>query len=406
MYPHDMGIGGSQLNAIELAGAVRDLGHEVALFGRPGALNARAAQLGLDFIESPDPTRRPSAAVIRSLRSLARNRGLDVVHGYEWPPTIEARLACWGLSRTVCVSTVMSMSVAPFIPRHVPLVVGTKQIAAAEGARANVTVLEPPVDLEHNRLPPQGEIDAFRLSRGLTDDLLVVCVTRLAAELKLEGLLKAIQVVPTLHPGTQLLLVGDGPARDVVSTAAAAVNDRLGRRAVVLTGVMPDPRLAYGAADVVLGMGGSALRGMAFGKPLVVQGEQGFWCELAPGTLDGFLWTGWYGVGPGEAHGGAALAAALTPLLADASLRAERGRFARHTVEELFSLQSAAAIQVEVYERALGMPPRGIRPLLQDASGMAGLARHIARRRLLRWRGDAVSDDFNARPTVRQRAEP
>ena len=31
VYPHSMEIGGSQLNAVELGGAVRDLGHDVVV---------------------------------------------------------------------------------------------------------------------------------------------------------------------------------------------------------------------------------------------------------------------------------------------------------------------------------------------------------------------------------------
>ena len=38
VYPHTMGIGGSQLNAVEIAGAVRDRGHDVTVVSRPGPL--------------------------------------------------------------------------------------------------------------------------------------------------------------------------------------------------------------------------------------------------------------------------------------------------------------------------------------------------------------------------------
>ena len=36
VYPHDMAMGGSQLNAIELAAAVGELGHSVAVVGDDG----------------------------------------------------------------------------------------------------------------------------------------------------------------------------------------------------------------------------------------------------------------------------------------------------------------------------------------------------------------------------------
>ena len=155
-------MGGSQTNAIELAAELRGLGVECAVFGRPGTLNARIDELGLRFVESVDPGRRPSPAVVRQLRELVETEGFDIVHGYEWPPTLEGVLALRGVPGKAVVSTVMSMAVAPFIPHWVPLVVGTQQIAATEKAarRPRVDLLEPPVDLRHNVAPEPATLAA------------------------------------------------------------------------------------------------------------------------------------------------------------------------------------------------------------------------------------------------------
>ena len=146
--------------------------------------------------------------------------------------------------------------------------------------------------------------------------MLAVVVCRLARELKLEGLLTACRVVGQLAAeGTdiRLAIVGDGPARLVVEEEAAKAN-ALGTNppAIHLVGEMVDPRPAYAAADIMLGMGGSALRGMAFGKPLIVQGEAGFWKLCDEESAPSFLAGGWYGLGDG-APGDARLRAALGP---------------------------------------------------------------------------------------------
>ena len=39
-----------------------------------------------------------------------------MIHGYEWPPGLEAAMAAEGLADVVAVCTVMSMAVAPFLP--------------------------------------------------------------------------------------------------------------------------------------------------------------------------------------------------------------------------------------------------------------------------------------------------
>ena len=301
VYPHDLNIGGSQTNAIELASRVRDLGVEAVIFGKPGTLCDRIADLGLEFIASPDPGRRPSIRIAQELRTIAKSRGMDILHGYEWPPSLECSAAAAMLPDTSVVSTVMSMSVPPFIPTTVPLVVGTEQICAHERARGRTRthVLEPPVDLTHNRPSTDSELAAFRRRWGVTDGRpLVVCVSRLANELKAEGLLSAIAAVagPLTDLGLQLMIVGDGPARAEIHQAAAAAN-ATAPRSVIMTGELTDPRTAYSAADVVIGMGGSALRALAFAKPLVVQGEKGFfelldeksWPRFA---MAGLVWRG------------------------------------------------------------------------------------------------------------------
>ncbi|MFJ6653874.1 glycosyltransferase family 4 protein [Microbacterium sp. NPDC091313] len=402
VYPHDLGIGGSQLNAIELAAAVRDRGHDVLVFGREGALVSRIRDLGLEFVPAPAPGKRPSPTTARALRDLVEDRDIDVVHGYEWPPTLDAVLAFPG-GRTPVVSTVMSMSVPPFIPRSIALVVGTEQIADAErrSGRDRVEVIEPPVDLAHNRAGDDVDVDAFRRTHGLRPDATtIVSVARLAHELKLEGTLVAIAAVGRLARtrAVQLVLVGDGPARATVEAAAAAANADAGHRAVVLAGQVDDPRAAYGAADIALGMGGSALRALAFGAPLVVQGEQGFWRTLTPQSVDGFLWTGWYGWGDGAASGAAAFAREVEPLIDEAQRRRVLGAYGLGLVRERFSLERAAALQERIYLDALAGPAPRARA--SEAAAYARYARYYGVKRVRRALGRESTDDFNARPVA------
>ncbi|WP_448071223.1 glycosyltransferase [Georgenia yuyongxinii] len=408
VYPHDLAIGGSQLNAIELAAAVNDRGHPTMVFGRPGPLVRRVEELGLRFIAAPEPGRRPSRSVISALADVARREHIDVLHGYEWPPGLETWLSRGRLGpATASVTTVMSMAVAPFLPRSVPLVVGTEQIAAAERQRGRhrVVVIEPPVDLREND-PGQPVIDGHYLARvgpRREDELRITAVCRLAHELKLEGLLTAIEVIGdlALERPVRMIVAGDGPARQSIAERAGVVNARTGRETIVLVGEMQDPRCAYLDADVVLGMGGSALRALAFAKPLVVQGEQGFWALLTPATLPDFQWTGWYGVGVHPADGAVALRRALVPLLDDPGRRRKLGAFGRAVVEERFALTTAAEAQIRLYEAALAAGGRG--PL----AGLVELARvgstfgaYVVTKKARRLFGGHTSEDFNRHPVA------
>jgi glycosyltransferase involved in cell wall biosynthesis len=407
VYPHDLAVGGSQLNAIELAAGAQRLGHQAVIFGRPGALVPYIEQLGLEFVASDAPHRRPDLRIAARLRQEITSRGIDVVHGYEWPPTLEALIAARG--RAAVVSTVMSMAVAPFIPTGTPLVVGTEQIAHAErgGGRSAVHLLEPPVDTQQNA-PDAVSTAGFRARFGIGEELVITVVTRLANELKLEGILAAIRAVEELSARRRvtLVIVGDGPARDTVRAAADAAALRVGRRVVVLTGEILDPRAAYASADILLGMGGSALRAMAFAKPLVVQGEHGFWRTLRPETLDHFLWAGWYGIGDDASRGHIALLHELAPLLDDAERRAALGRFGREVVERRFALTLAVERQLAIYRQAIDAPQaRQTARAVQTAISAARFARYKVGMLAARLKGPGVADDFNARPVAASRIE-
>jgi glycosyltransferase involved in cell wall biosynthesis len=407
VYPHQMSIGGSQLNAIELAGAVRDRGHDVTIFAaESGALDQTVERLGLPLIIAPQHKRRPSAQIARALREICRSNGVDVVHGYEWPPCLEGFYGPMLLDGVTVGCTVMSMSVAPFIPSVVPLVVGTEQIgAAARVSRSgSVNVIPPPVDTVSNH--PNVDGGPFRTAYDLGDRPTVVLVSRLAVALKLESIERAIAAATLLgaETGMRLVIVGDGPARDRLGRAALAANLRTGESTVILAGELADPRPAYAAADIVLGMGGSALRAMAFEKPVVVLGELGFARLLTSDSASTFLWQGFYGLGDGDTDP-EILAQLLKGLLADPQRRAELGRFARTFVESKFNLVTAGERQIALYEEWIRERPHRARVHREALRSGLQLFAHKVRQRLKRRRGDQAAEDFNAIDQIQKSAK-
>lgn len=401
VYPHAMELGGSQLNAIQLAGAVRDRGHEVIVLSEPGPLVDLVREMGLEHIEIPMRRSRPSLQVINRLARLVRQRHIDLVHGYEWPPIVEAMIGLGFWRQTPVVGTVMAMSVVPFLPRMAPLMVGTEQIrkAAVAAGHRRVTLLEPPVDTDTDN--PSVDGGGFRAHYGIhPDEIMVAMICRLVPELKLEGLMAACDAAADLALAghrVRLVIVGDGRSRDAVAERASRANALAGRQVALLTGEISDPRPAYAAADIVVGQGGSALRGMAFGKPLVVVGERGFSEQLTPDSAPIFLKQGWYGLGPGSLGAGApALRLALEPLVTSLELRRALGGFARQLVVERFSLRQAAQRQEEEYLSAV-QDSVAAAPLAADLTrSMGGLLSTKLRRKYQRWRGTIAIDDSNA----------
>jgi glycosyltransferase involved in cell wall biosynthesis len=177
--------------------------------------------------------------------------------------------------------------------------------------------------------------------------------------MKGESLSRTVDVVRTLGRDLPLrfVIVGDGTARARLEQLATEVNSALGRPAVVLTGPLVDPRPAYAAADIVVGMGGSALRGMSFGKPVVIVGEESFSAPLTPETAESFYYKGIYGQGDGSASN--------ERLLADIRGLAERpdrlrglGEFSRQFVLQHFSLETVSGRLAEFCRGAVAAKPR------------------------------------------------
>lgn len=371
--PHGLGIGGSQINAIDLAAGAAAAGHEVIVYGKPGPLVERIESHGLEFVAARPLRYRPAPSRIAQLARLARRRRLDLIHAYEWPPCLDAYYGAHLGGGVPLLCTVLSMSVSPYVPASVPLAMGTEALAeeAARRHRAPVWTLEPPVDTEADSPAVDGAPLRRRLGLG-ADDPLLVTVSRLSLELKLDALVEAIDAADALAAELPLtlLLVGDGPASDALRARAERVNSRHGRAVVRFAGALADPRPAYAAADLVLGMGGSSLRALAAAKPVIVQGEGGFSKVFEPAAREYFLRHGLWGVGDGSSDA-ARLADQVRELLGDRERRLALGRYGRETVVERFSLARATRLQLGTYEEILAARTAG---RLREAATAAGRA--------------------------------
>ena len=360
-----LALGGCPINALDLARALREQGHYVVVMAVDEQVRVSvlpyAEDAGFDLVRIPSGMGLFGRA--RHLRRIAAEHDLDVLHVFAAWLGRSAVLACGLRGRRVPVVLNWLMDNEFTTTSRTPLVVGTgglhREAVELHGPRSYL--LEPPVDLAHDR-PDDEAGRQFRVQHGLgEEELVLVLVGRidmLTSEqrhhgvAKLPGILLALDAL--LAPGApvaRLVLVGDGSAIEQVSERAAAVNRLLGREAVLLTGALGDPRPAYAAADVGLAMGGSALRVMAHGRPLVVLGDHGFSRIFCAETCEQFLDDGYYGtVAPDDpvAHLWAQL-----DMLQEASERRRLGEWGLDFVRRRHGLEAGAAHLEEIYRESL-----------------------------------------------------
>ncbi|MDI3330364.1 MAG: glycosyl transferase family 1 [Micrococcus sp.] len=344
-------MGDGQLVALDLAAAIRDRGHHVMLYATPGPLLDRVHALGLDLTLS-EPGTHLSAGWAAGLIRLTRSWRADIVHTYGWAPTIGASFGIHGLLGLRQVITAEPMDVPRFLPRHLDLIVGTRQLWSSAQNHHRRHLMEPPVDTSAGaRTDPLAARRSFGLS---PEDLVISLISQMTTDLDQgAGVIAAIAFVDRLaeHEPAALLVGGDGPELLRVRAAANRVNARHGRHVVIVPGLLPDPSAAYASADVVLGMGSSVLRGMAFAKPAIVLGAGGYCEPVTPQTLETLGWHGFYGTGDGGEY---PLLPHLMELAGDATERRRRGVWSRAVVEQYHSLRRAALLLENIYGNALG----------------------------------------------------
>lgn len=393
--PHELKIGGSQMNAIDLAATLRDRGHEVTLFSTPGPMADYINRLGLRLVTAQPKGRRPSMSVIRQLRELVQKEQFDLVHTFERNLALEAYFGAHVLLDVPVVATIMTMWLSR-LPRSIPLTMGTEELV--EDARrkrgGEVSLFEPPVntDVDHPDVDPSPFVAEHDLDDGRLN---MVMITRLDPDLKLEGVNYALAATERLcgDLSVRLVLVGGGRGASEIERKANEINERAGRRCVVLTGPTLDPRSAYAAADIVLGQGGSSLRGMAYAKPVIVIGQEGYSEIVAPGSIDRFQRVGFHGIGfdggatpdPARMHALASgpphlndddpgierLAALMCSLVEDPIKRQKLGAFGRDVICSRFSLERAATKMEMLYKNVLLRPTARRVTLAEGGSTMS-----------------------------------
>jgi L-malate glycosyltransferase len=385
VYAHQLEIGGTQVNAIELTAALRDLyGYEVVLFATPGPMVKLVEEKGLRFLPAPEPRSHPSVARMTALRAAVRLERPDVLHVWDWWQCVDAYYALHLPIGIPMVVTDMNMFHERVLPMSLPTTFGTPKVrdqARAAGHR-QAELLLPAVDVSQNA-PAVVDPKPFRERLDIDDtDIALVTVSRLSGPLKGESLLRTVDAVRSLGRDLPLrfVIVGDGAMHAELERRADAINRELGRPAIMFAGALLDPRPAYAAADIVIGMGGSALRGMAFAKPVIIVGERSFSAPFTPETADSFYYNGIYGLGNGKAES--------APLAADIRAFAERreqlqalGDFSRQFVVRHFSIETVCA-QLAEYCRCAAERKRRLH--IAAADGIRTAAVMVRERKFLR----------------------
>ena len=376
------GLWGAQSYLLRLAGPLADRGIEMTL-AAPADLELAAAwqEAGLPFVELDLPTTRSvrahgdgsrlsARAVAAELRSTARSAaaiaqlaeqlGVDVIHGNGHAVHVEAAMA----GRKAGVPTVLHLHEEMEqgfgrLLRAIAVATARRTVAVsravAEGVprplRGTVEVIANGVDTD---LFAPGRVDpGLRASLGASlDDVLLVALTRLDPEKRIEDLLAAVRPL-VRQPGWQLAIAGSTSrfpeyARAVQEQARNEFGDRVtfvGRRTDVVAILRTTDIFVH--AGVVEGMPLGLLEAGACAVPVVAYDVAGI-PEAVRQSVTGLLV---------PARDSKRLGAAVAELIEDPARRRSMGRAAREHVLGHHRLEAQVDAQAELLRRISGRVP-------------------------------------------------
>lgn len=321
---------------------------------------SRAAALHLDYVEIEEESSY-DPLVWRSLRRLAYERGIDIVHAHDYKTDLLALLLARA-EGVIPVTTAHGWTgqswrerrlyypVDKQLMRRFKFVIAVSDQIKSDLIRAGVP--DERVRVVLNGIDPDAfqrdraqECFARRAMRVNPREIVVAAAGRLEPQKRFDLLIEACASVRRRHPDLRLLIAGEGSLRGELEALAS----RLLPGACMLLGHCSDIRPLHHAANLFVqssdyeGTPNSVLEAMALETPIVATAAGGT-SQVAVHGIHALI------VPPGDVP---ALAAAIDRVIVDDAPTGERVARARRRVKGSLSFANRMAAVEGIYEEAM-----------------------------------------------------
>lgn len=362
-------FGGDSVLVLEMGRAAREAGFDVDILATDPVFQDRIKEEGLGLVDL-DVIRREirpvwdTRGLVRLTRYLA-STSYSVVHTHTSKPGIVGRLAASRARVPVIVHTVHGFAFHEETGSLARLAYAAMERLAARWCDLIVTVSEHHRDVALQMgigtagkviaIPngvPAARAHATRSSEdvraelGLGNRLMVLSTGRLAEQKGLEYLIRAVPLLGSRASDLKIVLAGDGP---LLHDLAALIGDLGVGDTVDLIGFRSDIGDLLAAADLVVlpslweGLSVSLLEAMAAGRPIITTAIASNVEVTGNGRAAVLV----------PVKDPAALAAAITALVADADLRLDLERRAQAEQSSRYGMQPMLDAYLEQYQRLL-----------------------------------------------------
>jgi glycosyltransferase involved in cell wall biosynthesis len=367
-YPW-LSLGGAPNTSITLARGLKELGHEVFFFTKDDEkYAARLREAGIKMIPAPHHRVLPQLDLLnmkayRALKSALKEHSIDIVHCFHHNSYILALFAAPRLHIPVLFTAVWFLYTKPF-----PAYPGRLVFVAEEfkdqatplfgGHPREILLLPNRIDLDEHR--PGIDYTDFSRDKKLPDAACKLAFMSRIDTIKMRSIrnvIEAARILALRNRDVLLALAGDGVLFDEVKRMSDGVNREVGRDVIRLLGAIRETPQFLSWSDIVLGMGRSAVEGMACGKVTLIVGENGFAGVVEPESVHRLQYYNFAGRNVTEMVEPVKLADVIDRISADESERERLSKFARQYAIELYDYKIGAVRLERMYKDALDDPP-------------------------------------------------
>ena len=356
-------IGGAETHIVELAKELKHQGHDVAIVSNGGVYVPEITAAGIRHYNAPLHRRslRDMYAARTILAQVIRRERPDVVHAHARIPAFLCGSLCRQM-KVPFVTTAHWVFDASGALRYLTDW-GERTVAVSDDIKAYL-IREYGLPAGHISVTING-IDTEKFSPKLTGERVMAefgldrsrpvlsYVSRMDEDRALVAR-QLIEIAPRLAqavPGVQLLIAGGGNVFDELKAKAEAVNARLGRQCVVMTGARTDINKIVAAGRIFVGVSRAALEAMSAGKPVIVAGNEGYHGLFGPDKLEearagNFCCRGLPLSEPERLLEDVASALALSP-----EEREKLGNYGRQVIFDYYSVSRMARDCVAMYDQ-------------------------------------------------------
>lgn len=354
-------IGGAETHVVELSKELKQQGFDIVVASNGGVYEKELSDSGIKHYKVPLHNKKPQnvAKSYRLLKKIISEENIDLVHAHARIPAF----LCGLLHKTMkfpFVTTAHWVFNTGWGLKYITNW-GQKTIAVSDDIKKylikyynvdekNIKVTINGIDTQ--KFSPDIDCGDIKKEFQLENGMKIVYISRLDSD-RSEVAFQLVEVGEQLAnqlPDLEIVIVGGGNEFEKLKNRAKEVNEKLGRRVIVMTGGRTDINRFVALADLFIGVSRSALEAMAAAKPVILAGNEGYIGifdeqKLATAVDSNFTCRGAQPSNP------RILKDDILHVLIrmDENARRKLGELGRHIIEQKYSVRKMARDNTEVY---------------------------------------------------------